>query len=161
LSEPPAGGADVETAFSLSEDEAELIAAEALAASQALEDPRRAEAQQLASVAPTGHVPAELVGLLEQITLASLQGGRARHLYRAEGERTLVGLLLRTPRGRKMQSELEKVNTALTALRGQRLAGVRVAMRAPGNFVIELQTDSVSVTLSARPHGLSVESLST
>lgn len=153
--------ADLGAEFCLAEEEAELVAREALAASAALEGPRRDEAEQLAIAARAGRVPLQLVGVLEQVTLASLQGGRARHLYKAEGERTLLRVLLRTPRGQEITSELEKVNRALTALRGHQLEEVTVAMRAPGNFTVQLQTTSVTLTLSVRPQGVSVESLST
>ena len=149
------------TFLQLSAEEAELLSAEAFAASQALEEPRRSQALKLASAAEAGEVPPELVGLLEQVSLASLQGGRARQLYKAEGERTLVRLLLRTPRGQEIQTELGAVNDALAALRGRPVEEVRVGMRAPGHFTVDLRAGSVGITLSVRPYGVSVESLTT
>jgi len=144
---------------SLSPDEAELVAAEALAASQALEGPRREAALQLAAAATSQEVPAELVELLEQVALASLQGGRARHLYKAEGERSLLRVLMRTPRGREMESQLELVNRALATLRGHPVEELRVGMRAPGHFTFDLRAGPVNLALSFRPHGVWVEAL--
>ncbi len=135
------------------------MSAEALAASHALEEPRRSEAVLLARAAEAGEVPAELVGLLEQVVLASLQGGRARQLYKAEGERTLVRLLLRTPRGQEIQGQLAAVNDALDALRGRLVDEVRVGMRSPGHFTVDLRAGSIGITLTVRPYGVSVESL--
>jgi hypothetical protein len=146
-------------ALELSAEEAELVSAEALAASQALEEPRRSQALKLARAAEAGEVPVELVGLLEQVSLASLQGGRARQLYKAEGERTLVRLLLRTPRGQEIETQLGAVNDALGALRGRPVDEVRVGMRAPGHFTVDLWAGSVGITLTIRPYGVSVESL--
>jgi hypothetical protein len=108
-----------------------------------------------------GDVPAGLVGLLEKVLTASLQGGRARHLYRAEGERTLVQLLLRTPMGQQMQSQVALVNQALGTLTGRPIEEARVAMRAPGHFRFDLRAGSVNIALSFNPNGVSVEALST
>ena len=108
-----------------------------------------------------GDVPAGLVGLLEQVLTASLQGGRARHLYRAEGERTLVQLLMRTPMGQQMQSQVGLVNQALGTLTGRPIEEAGVVMRAPGHFRFDLTAGSVNIALSFNPNGVSVEALST
>jgi hypothetical protein len=143
----------------LDEEEAELLAAEAQAASRVLDEPRRSQARDLAAVTAAGEVPEELVDVLGQIVMASLQGGRARRLYRAEGERVLTRLLLKTPRGQELQASLDAVNLALKALAGERLQQVRVAMRTPGNFTVSLQGERFSIVLSVRPDGVAVESL--
>jgi hypothetical protein len=106
-------------------------------------------------------VPADLLDVFADILLASLQGGRARRLYRAEGERILTRLLMRTPRGQQMQGQLDSVNTALAELGGQRLEEARVGMRAPGHFTVTLASERFSITLAIRPDGVSVDSLAT
>jgi hypothetical protein len=88
-----------------------------------------------------------------------VQGGRARHLYKAEGERLLTRVLLRTPGGQRLQENLDAVNQALRALGGRHLDQVRVAMRAPGHFTVSLQTEGVGLVLVVRPDGVGVESL--
>lgn len=147
--------------LALSSEEAELLAAEALSASRVLAEPRRSEAARLAEAARSGEVPPELLGILGQIAVASLQGGRARRLYRAEGERLLVRLLLRTPAGREMQVQLDQVNKALALLADQRLEEARVTMRTPGSFTLGLRTAGFAITVAFGPDGVAVESLST
>lgn len=144
----------------LDEDEREVVAQEAAAASRALEGGLALDAQRLAEAARLGSVPAGLVGLLEQVVMASLQGGRARHKYTAEGERTLVRLLLRTPLGQQVESQLALVNKALGSLRGRQVEEARVVMRSPGHFVFELKAGAVGLTLSFRPNGVYVDALS-
>ena len=144
----------------LSSEEAEIVSAEATAAAGVLEGPRSEQALVLAHAAESGELPDELLPVLERILAASLQGGRARHLYKAEGERTLTRLLLRTPGGRRLQENLDAVNKALRALGGRRLDDVKVAMRTPGHFTVSLQTEGVGLVLVVRPDGVAVESLS-
>jgi hypothetical protein len=145
--------------FELSAEEAEVVAAEAAAAAEVLPDPLRQQATDLARQAPSGEVPDDLVAALERILLASLQGGRARQLYKAEGERILTRVLMRTPGGRQLQGDLDGVNKALRALAGRRLDQVRVAMRTPGHFTVSVQTEGVGLMLAVRPDGVAVESL--
>ena len=143
----------------LSPEEADLVAAEATAAAGVLEGRRQEQALDLAREAGRGEVPDNLLTTLERILGASLQGGRARHLYKAEGERLLTRLLLRTPGGQRLQEGLDAVNQALRSLSGRHLDQVRVAMRAPGHFTVSLQTEGVGLVLVVRPDGVAVESL--
>lgn len=136
-----------------------MVAAEAAAAAGVLEGPRRQQATDLAGEAKNGRVPDDLLTALERILLASLQGGRARQLYKAEGERLLTRLLLRTPGGQRLQGNLDAVNQALRVLGGRQLDQVKVAMRAPGHFTVSLQTEGVGLVLAVRPDGVAVESL--
>src|SRR5690349_6726413 len=110
----------------LSPEEVEVVVAEATAAAGVLEGPRKEQALDLAREARSGELPDDLLTVLERILTASLQGGRARHLYKAEGERVLTRLLLRTPGGQRLQEDLDAVNQALRSLGGRRLDGVRV-----------------------------------
>jgi hypothetical protein len=143
----------------LSPDEADIVAAEATAAAGVLEGPLKEQALDLAREARSGELPDNLLTALQRILTASLQGGRARHLYKAEGERLLTSVLLRTPGGRRLQEDLDAVNQALRSLTGRQLDEVRVAMRAPGHFTLSLQTEGVGLVLVVRPDGVAVESL--
>ena len=143
----------------LSPEEADLVAAEAGAAAGVLEGPGREQALALAGQARSGQLADDHLAALERILTASLQGGRARHLYKAEGERLLTRVLLRTPGGRQLQEDLDAVNRALGSLGGRVLDGVSVAMRTPGHFTVSLQTEGVGVVLVVRPDGVAVESL--
>jgi len=143
----------------LSAEEAELVGAEAAAAAGVLGGEGREQALRIAELADGQHLPEELLPSLERILTASLQGGRARKLYKAEGERALVRLLMRTPGGERLQANLDAVNRALGSLKGRRLDSVRVAMRAPGHFTISLQSEGVGLVLAVRPDSVGVESL--
>lgn len=143
----------------LSPEEADIVAAEATAAARVLEGTRKQQALELASEAPSGEVPGELTTALERIISASLQGGRARQLYKAEGERILTRLLLRTPGGQRLQENLDAVNQALHSLGGRRLDDIAVTMRSPGHFTVSLRTEGVGLVLSVGPGGVGVESL--
>jgi hypothetical protein len=144
----------------LSEEEADLVAAEALAAARVLGGDPGEQAARLAAAARDGEVPADLAGLLGELVLASLAGGRARRLYLAEGERVLTRLFERTPVGARLKADLDALNAALGALKGRRLEEVRVGLRTPGHLTVTLRTEGFDLTLSLRPDGVGLESLS-
>ena len=144
----------------LSDEEADLVTAEAASASRVLAEPRRIDAVRLVDAARSRAVPPDLLEILADISLSSVRGGRARRLYRAEGEKHLTGVFLRTPAGHEMQRCLSEVNTALETLAGHRLEAMRVAMRAPGNFTLSLRSEHFAITLVMTADAVSVESLS-
>jgi hypothetical protein len=148
-----------EEPLELNDDEQELIELELASLLPALEGSRRERYQALAGAVAQGTVPPELVPQLESLLELVLQTARARKLYRAEGERILTALLRRTPRGRELSSHLNEVNTALNAIAGHTLNGVRVGMRTLGHFTVTLQTDAATLTLAVRPDSLNVESV--
>jgi len=146
-------------ALRLNVDDISIVVAEASAAAGVLADPLRAEAERLADVAATGEVPADLVGILGDVVEASLEGGRARRLYRAEGEKALQSIYLRTPAGKALSANLAEVNRALVALNGRTIDSVRVAMRTPGSFTVSLGVDGISLTLAIANGAVAVDSL--
>lgn len=101
------------------------------------------------------------MGTLSRVVAASLQGGRARSLYRAEGERVLFRLLMKTPAGLALQAQIDDVNVALGALAGRSLEHARVAMRTPGTYTLVIEAGGVALTLVFEPSGVSVTSLAT
>lgn len=145
--------------LALDDEEASLVAAEAAAAAQVLPGAMRADAAELAEVAPTGVVPADLVATLEHLLTTSLTGGRARRVYTAEGEKLLNRVLARTPGGRSRAAALAEVNRALASFAGRELQGVRVATRVPGSHTVRLETDGVVLTLGLSAAGVTVESV--
>ncbi len=150
---------DDEDAIALDPDEASIVAAEAVAAAGVLPEGLRDDALALAEVAPSGSVPPALLETLEHLAVTSLAGGRARRLYRAEGERLLGAVLARTPGGRARRQSLDGVNRALGALGGRRLQGVRVATRVPGTHTVRIEADGVTLTLGLSGGGVTVENL--
>ncbi len=150
-----------EAPLALTEEEAQLVSAEAASAAEALEEPLRARAARLVRASQCGEIPADLLDILAQVTSASLRGGRARRLYRAEGEQILTRVLHRTPAGHALQQQLDEVNTALQALAGRSLHAAKVGMRTPGTWTLSLQSDGFAVTLAVGPDAVTLESLST
>jgi adenylylsulfate kinase len=150
-----------EPAWELDPESAALVVEEVLALAQAVPDPQRARLAEAAERLRTGRLSEDLVDVVESAVALSLQSGRARRRYRAEGERLLTEVLWHTPRGRDLRARLEATNRALRALRGRRLEEVRVGARTLGDYTVALRAEGVVVTLSARADGVEVESVST
>ncbi|GBC84028.1 putative bifunctional SAT/APS kinase [bacterium HR11] len=148
------------TGLELHEDEASLVAEEALALAEVMAGPQRPRLLRLAQTARTGFVPEDLVDVLEGLAVLVLQSGRARRHARAEGERLWTQVLRRTPRGQELQEQVEAVNRALQALVGRRLDALRVECRTLGHFTFTLATEGVALTLAVRADGVQVESVS-
>lgn len=144
----------------LGEDARELIAAELAHLVEGMPDERRLPFERLFSAVATGQVEPELAPLLERVVGLALDTGRARRLYRAEGERVLTDVFRRTPGGRELVRDVEAVNRALgAALAGRAVRGVRVGMRTLGHFTVELEAEGVSLTLAVRKDGVAIESV--
>ncbi len=148
-------------AFTLSDDEAALVVAESSAAARVLQGEARERAMALADAADTGTIPTELLDTLGDVLVASIQGGRARQLYRADGEKTLNRLLHRTPLGKERIAHLDEVNKALTALQGRQIDSVRVGARSPGQHTLTVVTQGITLTLGLTGAGVTVESVTT
>lgn len=151
--------AEPDGTVALDEQERELVGLELEALVPALSGERRERYERLQEAVAAGSVPPELAEPLASVLELALQTARARQLYRAEGERLLTGVLRRTPRGRELARHLADVNTALGALAGQRLEGVRVAMRTIGHFTVTVTTEATTLTLAVRPDAVNVESV--
>ncbi|MDW8156579.1 MAG: adenylyl-sulfate kinase [Armatimonadota bacterium] len=141
-------------------ESAELLAEEVEALARALPEPQRERARAASERLRRGEFPEDLVDVVESAVALSLQTGRARRRYRAEGERLLTQVLWRTPRGQALQRRLEATNRALQALRGRRLDSVRVAARTLGDYSVVLRAEGVALTLAARADGVELESVS-
>lgn len=150
--------ANTGTAMSLSPDEATAVADAAAAFAAALpgrDEPYRA----LAAAAQTGTVPAELVEALERVCALALETGKARQIGRAESERLLTGVLLRTPRGRTMAEEVADVNRAISQLAGRQLDAVRLTWRLPGHYDLSLTVGGFALSIAIGPEGVKVRNL--
>lgn|GEM_PF-278689 len=139
--------------------EAELIGLEMGEMGPVSSPERKRAYDALTASAAEGVIPAELVPLLERVVAISLESGRARRRYLAEGEKVLTDLFRRTPSGKALQKSLQGVNKALEALQGRPVEGVRVSLRTLGHIRIALETEGLSFTLAVRPSAVMVESL--
>lgn len=146
--------------LTLTTEEQEIVQAELLALLPALSGERRKAYQALADAVDKGEIPPDLQPLLEGLIRLALETGRARRLYRAEGERVLTDLFGRTPAGQNLTRGLREVNKALSILKGQTLTGVRVGIRTLGHFTVTLEVgNGTSVTLAVRPDGVTIDSI--
>jgi putative component of toxin-antitoxin plasmid stabilization module len=141
-------------------DEREVLLAE-LAALLAVVHDRDARHRYLAleSAVASGTVEGELVPQLEGVVELSLDTGRARRMHAAEGERTLLRLFSRTPRGTTARQVTESINRALSELSGQTIEGLLFTVQAPGVYRLGIQTDRCRLALNIDRHGLSAESV--
>lgn len=146
--------------LTLNDEERELVKAELTALLPALSGERRQAYQALADAVEKGTVEPDLLPLLEGLTKLALETGRARRLYRAEGERILTELFRKTPSGKELSRSLNEVNKALEILEGQTLRGIRVSMRTLGHFTVTVETDNAIITLAIRPDSVTVDSIS-
>ncbi len=146
-------------AVTLGDEERELLQLELRTLLPALSGARRERYEALGDAVDAASVSAELLPALESVLELALQTGRARRLYRAEGERVLTGVLRRTPRGRELAAHLAQVNEALRVVAGETLEAVNVRMRTLGHFTVTIQSKAATVTLAVRPDGVQVESL--
>lgn len=144
----------------LTDEERELVQAELAALLPALSGERREAYQALADAVEQNSVPPDLLPLLEGLTKLALETGRARRLYRAEGERILTDLFRKTPSGKELSKSLHEVNKALSVLEGQTLLGIRVAMRTLGHFTVTVETEKAVITIAIRPDAVTVDSVS-
>lgn len=132
----------------IAEADREVVVAEALALADELPPGEaRVEFQELAYAAEQGDVPGDLTGRLGELAAIALETGRARAVHGPGGVRSLTGVWRETPQGRAVTSGVEELNASLTAVRGQVVEGVRVAITAPGAY---------SVVISAGPYELRV-----
>jgi|HubBroStandDraft_3_1064219.scaffolds.fasta_scaffold01619_4 hypothetical protein len=140
--------------------EREVLLAE-LAALLAVVHDRGARKRYLAleSAVAAGTVEGELVPQLEGVVELSLDTGRARHMHSAEGERTLLRLFSRTPRGAGARRAIESINLALAELSGQVIEGLLFTVQAPGVYRFGIHTDRCRLALTIDRHGLSAESV--
>jgi len=151
---------EAKDALTLTEEERSLLQSELAALLPALSGERRETYQALADAVERGTVPTELLPLLEGVTKLALETGRARRLYRAEGEQILTELFRKTPSGQELTRHLQEVNKALSVLQGQTLQSIRVAMRTLGHFTVTVETEAATVTLAIRPDAVTVDSVS-
>jgi len=106
-----------------------------------------------------GEVSGDLLPSLQYLLWHLLESGLARALHRAEGERILMGLFRRTEVGQNIAQELESLNKALGAMRGQTVQAIQASMRLPGTYLIHIETEEMDLTLVVSREGVRLESV--
>ena len=138
----------------------EALALEAAALRDAVGDPAaRAGYDELARALAEGAVAERLQPPLERLLELTLRTGRVRRLHGPHAEASAIRLYQATPAGRAIGTTLAEVNAALSALRGRTLGGVAFSAKAPGTYVLALNTPGAKLTLEIGPDGVSVREL--
>jgi hypothetical protein len=106
-----------------------------------------------------GEIPDALLGPVGNLLEVGLQTGRIREFHRAPGEQALLRLYGQTPNGKAHAKAVSEVNAALEQLGGQEVESVRVVMRVPGTYLLQIGTDACEITLRFSPDGAGVESV--
>jgi hypothetical protein len=106
-----------------------------------------------------GELPDSLLGPVGNLLEVGLQTGRIRQFHRAPGEQALLRLFAQTPNGQAHARAVAEVNSALERLAGQEVESVRVVMRVPGTYLLQIGTDACEITLRFSPDGAGVESV--
>jgi hypothetical protein len=122
-------------------------------------DERPAGFDELVAAVASGELPDELLGPIGNLLEPGLQTGRIRHFHRAPGEQALLRLFAQTPSGKAHATAVADVNAALARLAGQEIESVRVVMRTPGTYLLQIGTDDLEMTLRFTPDGTGVESV--
>jgi hypothetical protein len=147
-------------AMNIEQDERPILAAEARALAERLEDPEfRAPYELMAAAVEAGEVPEEVAHAVGALAALALETGRARSVHGPAGVRALLSVWKRTPQGMEIADDVEELNTALTALRGLPLESVRVAATGPGAFSIVIGTPDYEVRLIVDGSGIRLGSL--
>jgi hypothetical protein len=106
-----------------------------------------------------GEIPDSLLGPVGNLLEVGLQTGRIRQFHRAPGEQALLRLFAQTPNGQAHARAVAEVNSALERLAGQEVESLRVVMRVPGSYLLQIGTDACEITLRFTPDGAGVESV--
>jgi hypothetical protein len=140
----------------------EVALAEAQAVrAMAQSDDVRERLAELATLVDDGSVDGDAAELLESVLELGLQSGRIRAVYGPGGEQAAVATLRRLPRGKDRGASAQDVSSALQALVGKPLDGVRIAAVGPGAFTLTIEAGGVEASVRLDQHGARVASIGT
>jgi len=144
----------------IAEADREVVVAEALALADELPPGvARVEFQELAFAAEQGDVPGDLTGRLGELTAVALETGRARAVHGAGGVRALTGVWRETPQGRAVSSGVESLNSALRAVCGQAIEGIRVVVTGPGSYAVVVSAGPYELRVALDREGATLRSV--
>ena len=125
------------------------------------DDEMRARVAELLAAIDEGEVGGDPAELLESVLELGLQTGRVRAYYGPGGEQAALATLRRLPHGRLRSDSAREVTSALRALRGAQLDGVRIAAVAPGAFTIAIEAGGIEASIRLDATGARLVSLGT
>ena len=144
----------------LKPDEQELLQFEVGAFLPLLTDAAKPRYEALSEAVDDGVLPDEALGPIGDLLEVGLQTGRIRKLHRAPGEQAVLRLFDKTPAGQARAQQTADLNRALGQLAGQTVESLRVITRVPGVHLLQVATDTCTLTVRFGPDGASIESVS-
>jgi hypothetical protein len=119
----------------------------------------REEWSRFASEVVRMEISTESAERLGRILEAALTSGRVNRVSGRPTEFSLVSLYKRTPQAQQIEASLAALNSALVELRGQSVAQISAAQRAPGVYALTIATDGCRLMIRLGPQGAVVESV--
>src|SRR5436309_6524873 len=107
----------------------------------------RSKLAELVSAVDDGGVDGDSAELLESVLELGLQTGRIRAYYGPGGEQAALSTLRKLPRGKIRSESAREVTTALQAIAGARIDGLKIAAVAPGAFTLSIEADGLATTV--------------
>src|SRR5438067_1822170 len=129
--------------------------------SLARDETMRSRLAELVSAVDGGGVEGAAAELLESVLELGLQTGRIRAYYGPGGEQAALSTLRKLPRGRVRSQSAVEVTSALQALAGARIDGVKIQAVAPGAFTLSIEADGLEATVRLDGSGARVTSVGT
>jgi len=127
----------------------------------ARDETMRAQLAELVGAVDDGGVEGAAAELLESVLELGLQTGRIRAYYGPGGEQAALSTLRKLPRGRVRSQSAVEVTSALQALAGARIDGVKIQAVAPGAFTLSIEADGLEATVRLDGTGARVTSVGT
>jgi hypothetical protein len=125
------------------------------------DDGMRERFAELVSAVDEGDVGSDSAELLESVLELGLQTGRIRAYYGPGGEQAALATLRKLPRGKVRSESAREVTTALEALNGAQIDGVKITAVAPGAFTLSIEAGGVDVSVRLDGNGARLTSLAT
>ena len=136
---------------------AEAQTVQAMARDEAM----RARLAELVGAIDEGAVADDAAELLESVLELGLQAGRIRAYYGPGGEQAALSTLRKLPRGKVRTASARDVTSALQAMTGARIDGLKIAAVAPGAFTLSIEADGLATTVRLDATGARVTSVGT
>ena len=142
------------SAVALRGEAAEVALGEAQAVLSMVHDPeRRLRLADLVAAIGDGEVDGADAESLEELLELGLQTGRLRALYGPGGEQAALSVYRKLPRGRSASKAAREVSDALQALEGRVLERVSVQAAAPGEYIVEINTEGLQLSVRLGRNG--------
>lgn len=141
-------------------DAAEVALGEAQAVMTMVQDAaRRGRLADLIAAVQEGELGDDEAQALEELIELGLSTGRIRSVYGPEGEQAALKTFRRLPGGRALSDSAQEVSSALAALEGRVLEGVKVQSAGPGAYVVSVAVEGLELSVKLDRAGARIHSV--